>query len=188
MSARKGPSAVVDAVAVANPKASLGAKHPDGLRQEAGEKCWAVGTEAAGVDAPRRLLDEAGAPARPITRRSIGVLGAETAQRTRFGAANCAPACRPPPCCNQSSPSAPGTDQRQGKGWLTPLTGPCSTRRRMQQSGSRSVTGASDEPTALLTERFLLPDFSGRSMRLRILACASTPTSQEARNSGMWSC
>ena len=141
MSARKGPSAVVDAVAVANPKVSLGAKHPDGLRQEAGEKCWAVGTEAAGVDAPRRLLDEAGAPARPITRRSIGVLRRRDGATSPLGAANCAPACRPRKSCKQSSPSAPGTDQRQGKGWLTPLTGPCSTRRRMQQTSTRSVWG-----------------------------------------------
>src|SRR3954470_17540488 len=75
--------AVVDAVAVADPEVSLGAEHPDRLLQEAGEKRWAVGTESAGVDAPRRLLDDAGTTTRPIARRSIPVLGAETAQRTR---------------------------------------------------------------------------------------------------------
>src|SRR3954470_4401880 len=58
--------AVVDAVAVANPEVSLGAKHPDRLLQEAGEKRWAVGTELAGVDASRRLLDEAGTTTQSI--------------------------------------------------------------------------------------------------------------------------
>jgi hypothetical protein len=58
--------AVVDAVAVANPEVSLGAEHPDRLLQEAGEKRWAVGTELAGVDAPRRLLDDADTTTRPI--------------------------------------------------------------------------------------------------------------------------
>src|SRR5215218_10396533 len=75
--------AVVDAIAVADPEVSLGAEHPDRLLQEAGEKRWAVGTELAGVDAPRRLLDDAGTTTRPIARRSIRVLGAETAQRAR---------------------------------------------------------------------------------------------------------
>jgi hypothetical protein len=45
--------AVVDAVAIANPKVSLGAEHPDRLLQKAGEKLWTVGTELAGVDAPQ---------------------------------------------------------------------------------------------------------------------------------------
>ena len=75
--------AVVDAVAVADPKVSLGAEHPDRLLQEAREKRWAVGTELAGVDAPSRLLDDAATTTRPIARRSIPGLGAETAQRAR---------------------------------------------------------------------------------------------------------
>src|SRR5215218_7353356 len=63
--------AVVDAVAVANPKVSLGAEHPDRLLQKAGEKRWAFGTELAGFDAPRRLLDDARTTSRSIARRSI---------------------------------------------------------------------------------------------------------------------
>ena len=68
--------AVVDAVAVADPEVSLGAEHPDRLLQEAGEKRWPFGTELAGVDAPRRLLDDAGTTTQSIARRSIRVLGA----------------------------------------------------------------------------------------------------------------
>src|SRR3712207_968215 len=72
--------AVVDAVAIADPKPSLGAKQPNRLLHQAGEERRAIGTELARVDVLSRFLDEAGAPTRPITGRSIGVLGPEAAQ------------------------------------------------------------------------------------------------------------
>src|SRR5215207_5193278 len=71
---------VINAVAVADPQPSLGAKQPHGLLHQAREEGRAIGTELAGVDVLSRLLDDAGAPTRPVTGRSIGVLGPETVQ------------------------------------------------------------------------------------------------------------
>ncbi len=73
--------AVVDAVAVANPKVSLGAEQPHRLLHQTREERRTIRAERASIDTLSGLLDDAGAPARPITRRAIRVLSAETAQR-----------------------------------------------------------------------------------------------------------
>src|SRR4051812_13722601 len=72
--------AVVDAVAIADAEPVLGAKQPNRLLDQAWEDSRAIGAELAGVDVLSRLLNDAGAPARPVTGRSIGVLGPEAAQ------------------------------------------------------------------------------------------------------------
>jgi len=66
---------VINAVAIADAQAVLGTKQPHRLLHQTREKRRAVGTKLASVDVLSGLLDDAGAPAWPVTSRSIGVLG-----------------------------------------------------------------------------------------------------------------
>ena len=131
--------AVVDAIAVANVKAGLGAVPPDCMLDEPRENLREAAVEAPGIEAGRRSRSADSSQDRMDDR-----LQADPG--CRCGAENCAPGCRWQSCERQPRSSAGfgcrGTDR------TTSSSGPCPIRRELPQRPNKGL-GTGRVPTRI---------------------------------------